>query len=246
MGDTQMHSFVKPPLFFLLLTALVTAQPDPPPALRYEINLQATLMNGYSRGALDTWWQEMLDNPDKKVDAGSPAYFALEGRALMPIEGEEKYVTAFVSLIKPAPHALWGETIVYGGQQRIVLKPQIITLASTLQFKVTDLEGLYVDAGPALLIGWVSGYYYGHSLDTEEIDYDFARRPGFGIGVVASGRYVLNDMFVFSVNTGLRMLKTPLVIKGGEQVQLADGKKVKVGLGGFYLTYGVSFRLPEM
>ena len=208
-----------------------------------EVTLSSTLLNSYSRGNLDTWWAEQTGTPGRKVDQGSPAFFALEGRRFYPLTPGKSWLTLGAGIIFPADHALWGTSIFFGGSRQLVVQPSIISMNMTSVFTVEQMEGLTAEFGGGLLIGWVTGEYAG-----TDFDYDVTFGPGIGFALTGGANYMFSDKFGLSVKSGLRFLKTDLVIRNPDsptgyfQIRLDNDDEVKPNLGGFYLTIGVTLR----
>ena len=209
----------------------------------WEVTLSSTLLNSYSRGNLDDWWAEQTGDPDRKVDQGSPAFFALEGRQILPMPSGKSWLTMGGGIIFPADHALWGSSIFFGGFRRLVMQPTIISFNMTSVFNVESMDGLTAEFGGGMLIGWVTGEYVGTNFD-----YDVTLGPGLGFALTGGANYMINDQFGLSVKSGLRFLKTDLVIRdpdsptGYSQFRLDNDDEVKPSLSGFYLTIGVTLR----
>lgn len=238
-----MKSIVIPLAALLLLGQSVYAQET---ARTYiEGSLHMTFRNSYSRGNLDDWWAEKTGDPGRAVDQGSPAFFALEGRMMMPLVPGKLWMGTGIGFILPASHALWGSSLFYGGRQELVLKPQALSIRMPFRFRLEALEGLYAMISPAILVGWVTGTYSG-----PDNDYDFVLSPGIGFGLAAGAQFFFTESLGIDARAGLRLVKCHLSIKnpdsptGYSKFLLSNGDDVLVNLGGLYLTIGVAFRMP--
>jgi hypothetical protein len=204
----------------------------------------ATFRNAYKRGNLDDWWSQQLGMSGEAVDDGSPAFFAFEAGLSLPLTGDDFRMGATFGLIKPAEHAIWGSRQVYG--YNLVLEPHIITIGMPIMFKLTDLEGLYARINPAILLGWVTGYYW-----SPYTELDFVMSPGIGFGLANSVQYFFTDMLGVDFTLGFRMgVKAGLSIDDPESptgmsiMNLSNGDEVRVNLGGSYMVLGIVARLP--
>lgn len=206
------------------------------------LTASASSFNNYRRGNLDDWWAEKVGSGEQ-VDDGSPAFFALEAGMSLPLTSDAFRMGVTTGFIMPAEHSIWGSKVVYG--YTLVLKPHIISIGLPLTFKLMDVDGLYARVNPALLLGWVTGYYWGPSHD-----YDFVLSPGIGFGLAGSVQYFFNDLVGVDLTFGLRKVKGGLSIDDPESSTgtsiflLENGDEVHVDLSGCYLTIGVVGRLP--
>ena len=207
-----------------------------------EVTLSSTLLNSYSRGNLDIWWAEQTGTPGRKVDQGSPAFFALEGRYIIALPDGKGWLAPGIGIIFPADHALWGTSIFFGGSRRLVMQPAIASFHASMIIPLEQLDGATAEFGGGLLIGWVSGEYLGNDSGGD-FDNKISRSPGLGFALTGGANYMINDMFGLSVKSGLRFLKAGMSTAGTDYF-LDNGDKVKASLSGFYLTIGITLR-PE-
>jgi hypothetical protein len=208
------------------------------------VKASASYRNNYKRGNLDDWWSEQLGMPGEAVDDGSPAFFAIEGGISLPLTSDGLRMGAIMGFIKPADHSIWGSRQVYG--YNLVLKPHILSIGMPFMFPLADIEGLYAQVNPALLMGWVTGYYW-----SPYDDYDIVLSPGIGFGLAGSVQYYFHEMLGVDFTLGFRMgVKGGLSIDDPESptgvsiFNLDNGDEVRVNLGGMYMTFGIVARLP--
>ena len=203
----------------------------------------STFSNTYKRVNLDDWWSVQLGMSGEAVDDGSPAFFAFEAGLSLPLTSDAFRMGATIGFIKPADHSIWGSRQVYG--YNLVLKPHIISIGMPFMFQLADIEGLYAKVNPALLMGWVTGYYYSPYTDV-----DIVLSPGIGFGLAGSVEYFFTDMLGVDLTLGFRAVKGGLSIDDPESptgvsiFNLSNGDEVHVNLGGMYMTFGVVARLP--
>ncbi|MFH1005935.1 MAG: hypothetical protein V1800_00350 [Candidatus Latescibacterota bacterium] len=234
--------------FCLFLSVLAMFPPDLARAQEtargtLTVSASASFRNTYARGNLDDWWAERLDMPGEQVDDGSAALFTFDAGISLPLTSDALRMGASFGFIKPADHAIWGSKLVNAGT--LVLKPQIISIGMPFTFQVGETEGLYARFCPSLLLGWVTGTYWGSGYD-----FDFVASPGIGYGLAGGMQYFFTDMLGMDLTLGMRGVKGGLSIDdpdsptGMSILNLSNGDEVHVDLGGFYLTVGIVARLP--
>jgi hypothetical protein len=205
-----------------------------PPAgpMLFEVGAYYSILNGYSRGPLDTWWTNLTG---KKAGQGSASFFMLEGSAYYPLRTDKLYVGAAVSLNFPLRHAIWGNEMTPTGQQEIVLMPGLFSLSAPVRYFPLLSRALSITAVPSLLFGWVSGTYLHAEAEGTPKD-NFSPRIKLGVGIAAGAEYALLKNLAVALRVGFRALTVDAV---RETIKL---KETTVDLGGASLIFGVVFR----
>jgi hypothetical protein len=214
------------------------------PNLEFVIGVQGTLANSYNRGTLDTWFGEITGDPDREVDQGSPAFFALEAAMLFPVKKEAIAGGISMSVAIPASHALWGTQLYYGGRQELVLDPMIFSVGMPIRFQLGSSQRFFATVTPAMLMGWVTGTYTSSTTGLT-----FTASPSFGFGMSAEGEVMFSRLFGATCRFGFRRLKADLAFEddssstGYSTPLLSTGEEVQADLGGTYFTMGIALHL---
>lgn len=213
--------------------------------IQFEIGFNASLMNSYARGNLDTWFSERTGDPDRLVDRGSASFFELEATIFFASRDDAFQVGSGLGFILPKERSLWGTMTYFGGRQELALKPTIVSFNLPFRFQLGDASNLYMNLTPALLLGWVTGDYTdsgsGNALN-------FTPSPGIGFSLATKMELLTNNTFGFNLQLGYRMLNTDLVYEdsnsdtGYSQPLLNNGDEVVVDLSGLYAKGGLILR----
>jgi len=209
----------------------------PMPTISVGFGFYGTLNNSYTRGNLDTYFEERTGEPDRLVDDGSPAFWRIDGAVFLSLSKKVKF-GAGVAYFLPAPHALWGTFLYYGGRDEILLTP--FMMAITMPLKVDVMESITAVVCPELLVGGVGGY-----LKTSYLYHDYVLTFAVGFGLSGGVDFMFMKNMGVSFRMGFRSLKADLVWKdstsstGFSQPLLNNHDPVQADLSGSYMMIGI-------
>ena len=219
-----------------------TKNTDDKTKVSFSLAFNASLINTYTRGNLDTWFGEQTNDHTRLVDQGSPAFFLLEAELMWSKSKDPLSYGIGMGFLIPPSHSLWGTEVVFGGGHELVLNPFIISFYMPIKYALGDSKDLFLTLDPALLMGWVTGTYNGYTT------MNFSPSPGFGFGAAAGLQYFLSSSIEISLKGGFRLLKTNLAYAssssstGFKQPDTESGDPVKADLSGVYIIYGIGIR----
>lgn len=207
------------------------------------MQFEASAFNSYARGNLDDWFQSMIGDTSRDVDAGSSSFFNLQIAWLASTPGSSFAFGAGFGLMLPSDHALWGTKLSFGGRDELVLKPTVLTIPFIFRSELQDSH-MALTLEPAMAFGWVTG-----SLDRSSgSDLEFVMAPGIGFVGAGGIEYRFSKGLSASMKVGYRLLKAALVIDDatsstGQSQMTVNGENVSADLSGAFGTFGIALEI---
>ncbi len=203
----------------------------------FEFVPHMSMMNSATGGNIDAWWNETTGVSNHPLGDSAKELFAADASILFRM-GDKLLLGVGVTVMPEGFNSHWGFHPVISTYQIINIMTTINAIKFPIKYRRPAYKELSIVVTPSLLSGTMHGSYDDlgsiHSIpDTRSV----------GFGLEAGMDVYFNNYLGIYLRAGVRSLIFDMVWDDETAATLGSGDTISVGVGGPYITLGVTMRL---